>query len=119
MTSHGTLLVVDDDEEMRLFLEEELADRGFRVIGATRGAEALCPVAGRPVDACIPHVKTPERQGDELLAELHARDRDLPVVLISAFGSIDTAVGAIKAGAYHYLAKPFRIEQLLVTVERA
>ena len=102
---------------MRLFLEEELADRGFRVIGATAGPEALETLAGGPVDAVITDVKMPDMQGDELLAELHARDRDLPVVLISAFGSIDSAVGAIKAGAYHYLAKPFRIEQLRLKEE--
>jgi two-component system response regulator AtoC len=119
MTDNGTLLVVEDDEEMRLFLEEELHDRGFRVIGARRGPEALDRLAEGPVDAVITDLKMPDMQGDELLAELRARDRDLPVVLITAFGSIETAVGAIKAGAYHYLAKPFRMECLLATVESA
>src|SRR5207247_10776585 len=61
----------------------------------------------------------PERKGSELLAKLHARDHALPIVIITAFGSIDSAVDAIKAGAYHYLAKPFRFEQLLATVEGA
>jgi len=119
MTDNGTLLVVEDDEEMRLFLQEELRERGYRVIGAARGPEALERLGGDPVDAVITDLKMPEMQGDELLAELRARDRDLPVVMITAFGSIDSAVEAIKAGAYHYLAKPFRIEQLLATVENA
>jgi len=119
MTDNGTLLVVEDDEEMRLFLQEELRERGYRVIGAARGPEALERLGGDRVDAVITDLKMPEMQGDELLAELRARDRDLPVVMITAFGSIDSAVEAIKAGAYHYLAKPFRIEQLLATVENA
>jgi DNA-binding NtrC family response regulator len=119
MTDNGTLLVVEDDEEMRLFLQEELRERGYRVIGAARGPEALERLGGDPVDAVITDLKMPEMQGDELLAQLRARDRDLPVVMITAFGSIDSAVEAIKAGAYHYLAKPFRIEQLLATVENA
>ena len=119
MTDNGTLLVVEDDEEMRLFLEEELHDRGFRVIGARRGPEALDRLAEGPVDAVITDLMMPDMQGDELLAELRARDRDLPVVMITAFGSIESAVGAIKAGAYHYLAKPFRMECLLAAVESA
>ena len=119
MTDHGTLLIVEDDEDMRHFLEEELSDRGYRVIGAARGPEALLRLAEGAVDAVITDLKMPEMQGDQLLAELRARDHDLPVVMITAFGSIDSAVDAIKAGAYHYLAKPFRIEQLLATVENA
>jgi two-component system response regulator HydG len=113
------LLIVEDDEAMRLFLQEELGDRGYRAIGVAHGHEALERLAEGRVDAVITDLKMPEMQGDELLAELRARDRDLPVVMITAFGSIDSAVEAIKAGAYHYLAKPFRIEQLLATVENA
>ena len=119
MSGNATLLIVEDDEEMRLFLEEELRDHGYDVIGAARGPEALERLDGRRVDAVITDVKMPEMPGYELLAELRSRDHDLPVVMITAFGSIDSAVEAIKAGAYHYLAKPFRIEQLLATVEDA
>jgi DNA-binding NtrC family response regulator len=119
VSATGTLLVVEDDDEMRLFLEEELGERGYRVIAASRGREALQRLTEARVDAVITDLKMPEMQGDELLALLRGRDHDLPVVLITAFGSIDSAVEAIKAGAHHYLAKPFRIEQLLATVEIA
>jgi two-component system response regulator HydG len=119
VSAAGTLLVVEDDDEMRLFLEEELGERGYHVVAASRGSEALRRLDQGAVDAVITDVKMPEMQGDELLARLRSRDHDLPVVLITAFGSIDAAVEAIKAGAHHYLAKPFRIEQLLATVETA
>jgi two-component system, NtrC family, response regulator AtoC len=119
MTDHGTLLIVEDDEEMRRFLLEELRDRGYRAIGASHGPEALTRLAAERIDAVVTDLRMPEMQGDELLAELRNRDRDVPVVMITAFGSIDSAVEAIKAGAYHYLAKPFRIEQLLAAVENA
>jgi DNA-binding NtrC family response regulator len=119
MTDTSTLLVVEDDDEMRLFLEEELSDRGYHVIGAARGEEALARMTEERVDGVITDLKMPEMQGDELLARLRALDHDLPVVMITAFGSIDSAVEAIKAGAHHYLAKPFRIEQLLATLENA
>ena len=119
MTPRGTLLVVEDDDEMRAYLEEELAERGYVVLGAAGGQEALDRLAQTPVDVVITDLMMPEMKGSELLAKLHARDRDLPIVIITAFGSIDSAVDAIKAGAYHYLAKPFRFEQLLATLEGA
>jgi len=119
MTPRGRLLVVEDDDEMRAYLEEELAERGYVVLGAAGGQEALDRVAQTAVDVVITDLMMPEMKGSEVLANLHARDRDLPIVIITAFGSIDSAVDAIKAGAYHYLAKPFRFEQLLATVEGA
>ncbi len=119
MTPRGTLLVVEDDDEMRAYLEEELRERGYLVLSAAGGREALERAASAAPDVVITDQMMPEMRGSDLLAELRARDRDLPIVIITAFGSIDSAVEAIKAGAHHYLAKPFRIEQLLVTVEGA
>ncbi len=119
MTPRGTLLIVEDDDEMRSYLQEELAERGYEVFGAAGGEEALERAAHADVDVVITDLMMPEMKGSELLEKMHARDRDLPIVIITAFGSIDSAVDAIKAGAYHYLAKPFRFEQLLATVEGA
>ena len=119
MTPRGTLLVVEDDDEMRAYLEEELRERGYTVHSAAGGREALERAASVALDVVITDLMMPEMRGSDVLAELHARDRDVPIVIITAFGSIDTAVEAIKGGAYHYLAKPFRIEQLLATVEGA
>ena len=119
MTTLGRILVVEDDEEMRSFLEEELHDAGYDVATATNGVAALHLFHPSTIDVVVSDVIMPGMRGDELLAELHARHRDVPVVLITAFGSIDSAVGAIKAGAYHYVAKPFHMPQLLSTLEEA
>jgi len=118
-TPLGRILVVEDDEAMRLFLEEELRDAGYEVITATDGVAALHHFASAVIDVVVSDVIMPGMRGDELLAELRARHREVPVVLITAFGSIDSAVGAIKAGAYHYVSKPFHMPQLLTTLEKA
>ncbi|HEV8111165.1 MAG TPA: sigma-54 dependent transcriptional regulator [Planctomycetota bacterium] len=119
MTTLGRILAVEDDEAMRMFLEEELRDAGYDVVTATNGIAALHLFNPSTIDVVVSDVIMPGMRGDELLAELHARHRDVPVVLITAFGTIDSAVGAIKAGAYHYVAKPFHMPQLLSTLEEA
>jgi DNA-binding NtrC family response regulator len=119
MSDQGRILVVEDDAEMRLLLEEEIAEAGYAVQTATDGAEALRRIAAGGFDVVVTDVIMPGMRGDELLSELRARHRDVPVVLITAFGSIDSAVGAIKAGAYHYVSKPFHMPQLLATLENA
>ena len=119
MSGNGRILVVEDDEAMRLFLDEELRDAGYEVVTANDGVAALHQFASGVVDVVVSDVIMPGMRGDELLAELRARHRDVPVVLITAFGSIDSAVGAIKAGAYHYVSKPFHMPQLLSTLEKA
>jgi two-component system response regulator HydG len=115
----GRILVVEDDEAMRNFLEEELRDAGYEVITAPDGIAALHQFGSGVIDVVVSDVIMPGMRGDELLAELRARHRSVPVVLITAFGSIDSAVGAIKAGAYHYVSKPFLMPQLLSTLEKA
>jgi two-component system response regulator HydG len=115
----GRILVVEDDEAMRNLLEEELREAGYDVITATDGVVALHQFSTGVIDVVVSDVIMPGMRGDELLAELRARHRNVPVVLITAFGSIDSAVGAIKAGAYHYVSKPFHMPQLLSTLEKA
>jgi DNA-binding NtrC family response regulator len=119
MTARGTVLIVDDEREMRLLLEDELLDAGYEVVSAVSAGEALNRAATGAVDVVVTDLIMPGMKGDELLRELHTRQPDVPVVIMTAFGSIESAVEATKAGAYHYVAKPFRMEQLLVTVENA
>ncbi|MEZ4647815.1 MAG: sigma-54 dependent transcriptional regulator [Candidatus Eisenbacteria bacterium] len=115
----GTVLVVEDDDAMRTLLDEQLTEAGYRVFTAVEGAEGLEQVVRHSVDVVVTDLKMPGMKGDELLEAIRSRDPELPVVVITAFGSIESAVETMKAGAYHYVAKPFRMNQLLVTVGNA
>ena len=117
MSEPGTLLVVDDEPGVRFALTELFGERGHRVLVARSAAEALELVD--EADAVLSDLNMPGMDGLALLAELRARDPSLPVVLLTAHGSERVAVQALKAGAYDYLAKPFDIDELTATMERA
>src|SRR5207245_2000470 len=119
LMSRSTLLIVEDQEEMSHFLQEELREAGYEVIVTATGLEALDHLATTAIDVIITDLMMPGMKGDELLAQVRSRQPEIPVVIITAFGSIESAVEAMKAGAHHYVAKPFRIEQLLATIETA
>ena len=119
MSALARLLVVEDDVEMRLFLKDAMGEAGYDVIAVPDGAAALEELLRSSVDVVITDVMMPGMKGNDLLSRIRAIDREIPVVLITAFGSIQSAVEAVKAGAYHYVSKPFRVEQLLATVESA
>ena len=106
MTQQRTILIVEDDVEMRLLLEEELRDAGYRVIPAADGTEALQRLSTTSVDVVVTDLVMPGLKGHDVLAEVRARDPSIPVVIITAFGSIESAVDSMRAGAYHYVAKP-------------
>jgi two-component system response regulator HydG len=119
VSARGTVLVVEDDRDMRVLLEDELGAAGWTVVTAGNGDEALARFREGRVDVVVTDVQMPGMKGDRLLAEVRALERDVPVVIMTAFGTIESAVDAMKGGAYHYLAKPFRIEQLAGTLDRA
>src|SRR5437773_3124257 len=119
MRAWTKVLIVEDDDEMRRFLEEEMREAGYVTLTAASGNAAIAQLEAAGVDVVVTLMVMPGMKGDELLAQVRARAPDIPVVIITACGSIASAVEAIKAGAYHYVAKPFRIEQLLVTVGNA
>ncbi len=106
-------------DEMRSFLQEELREAGYDVVPTASGLEALERIGCAPIDVVVTDLMMPGMRGNDLLAQVRARTPEIPVVIITAFGSIESAVEAMKAGAYHYVAKPFRIEQLLATLENA
>ena len=113
------ILVVEDDADMRQMLEEELPVSGFDVAGAASAAEALARLEERRFDVVVTDQVMPGLRGSDLLVEIRARQPELPVIIMTAFGSVDAAVEAMKGGAFHYLTKPFRIEQLLDTIRSA
>jgi DNA-binding NtrC family response regulator len=117
--SRGTVLVVEDDAEMRQLLDDELRDAGFDVLLAGSAGEALRMIQGVTPDIVVSDLIMPGMKGDELLVKLRSLEPNLPVVIMTAFGSIESAVEAMRQGAYHYIAKPFRMEELLGTLEAA
>ncbi|MBX3355957.1 MAG: sigma-54-dependent Fis family transcriptional regulator [Phycisphaeraceae bacterium] len=115
----GSVMVVDDKELMRDSVGTVLARRGHRVIAAPGGREALTRLAERGVDAVVTDLQMPGMDGLELLAEIRRIDESLPVVFMTAYGTVETAVRALKAGAFDYVTKPFTGDELALTVERA
>ena len=113
------LLVVDDDTVTCRLLADVFKRDGYAVIGETNPQRALARVAGEPIDLAILDVQMPEMDGLALLRGLRERLPDLPVVIMTAFGSIDTAVQAIASGAVDYVSKPMDVEEIRATVRRA
>jgi two-component system, NtrC family, response regulator AtoC len=115
----GRLLVVDDEREMCALLETGLAKRGFEVISRTSGDAALALLDETDFDAIVVDLNMPGTSGLDVAAWVAANRADTPVVVITAFGSLETAVAAIRAGAYDFVTKPFEIEAIGLTLGRA
>jgi len=113
------ILIVDDEEGLRRLLVRVLAKAGYEATAVPGGAEALRQVAGEPFDLIITDIKMPEMDGLELLRELKAFDPSLPIIVMTAYGTVESAVQALRAGAYDYVAKPFEIDELKLTVAKA
>jgi two-component system response regulator AtoC len=113
------LLVVDDDPVTCRLLADVFGRDGFTVIGETDPQRALARVAHEPIDLAVLDVQMPEMDGLTLLRGLRDRIPGLPVVIMTAFGSIDTAVRAIASGAVDYVSKPMDVEEIRGTVRRA
>ena len=120
MTSYAhKLLVVDDDAAMSQMLASLFRERGYPVEEAASADEALERTRETEFDAVLSDIKMPGKTGIEMVGELRRIRPATPVVLMTAFGSIDSAVEAMRAGAFDYITKPFEPEAVLLTVERA
>ena len=117
--SNQRLLVVDDDSAMRALLASLFEQKGYPVEQAATADEALERAREAEFDAVLSDIKMPGKTGIEMVGELRRIRPDTPVVLMTAFGSIDSAVEAMRAGAFDYITKPFEPEAVLLTVERA
>ncbi len=115
----GRILVVDDDRIILDSLGEFLRLEGYEVEGATRVPDALTLLERRPVNVVITDVNMPESDGFELLRVIRKRFPDLVVIMITGYGTIESAVEAIKMGAYDYLTKPIIDDEIRLIVERA
>ena len=113
------ILVVDDEERMRQLLTKVLRRAGYVVDGAPCGREALALARLQPFDVVLTDIRMPEMDGMQLLRALREEATETTVVMMTAFGSVDDAVQAMKEGAYHYISKPFQMDEVLIVVERA
>jgi DNA-binding NtrC family response regulator len=115
----GRLLIVDDEPEMVESSARLLGLAGHQCVTTTAGHQALALLESERPEVLLTALKTPAMDGLELMRRAHQIDPDLPVIIITAFASIESAVGAVREGAFDYLPKPFSAEQLRVAVDRA
>jgi DNA-binding NtrC family response regulator len=113
------ILVVDDKDAMRNMLSETLREEGYRVDSADDGQKALDLVRNKSYDLVLTDLKMPSIDGLEVLSKIKEIDEEAPVIVMTAFGTIEDAVNAMKKGAYDFITKPFDTEHLCVLVNRA
>jgi two-component system response regulator HydG len=110
---------VDDSAEMARTIAAGLVDRGYDGVAAGSGEEALARLQRESFQAIVTDLRMPKIDGLEVLAESRRLDPDRPVIVMTAFSAIDTAVESIRRGAYHYLTKPFKQDELAIFLGRA
>lgn len=118
-TTRVTILLADDDTSLRRVLEFQLHENGYDVVSAADGLAALELFTRHEVACLITDMRMPGLSGLELLRRVRAINKDTPVIVITAFGDVETAVEAMRAGAFDYITKPFNREQILLTIEKA
>jgi DNA-binding NtrC family response regulator len=113
------ILIIDDDRSMCDILESELRRREFEVTSATTPSEALAIFERGDFGLAITDVNMAGMSGVELCKQLVARREDMPVIVVTAYANMETAIAAIRAGAYDFVTKPFDMDELALTIERA
>jgi two-component system, NtrC family, response regulator AtoC len=113
------VLVVDDEENLRLVVRTFLKREGYEVEVAASGEEALALVEKFGPDVILTDVRMPKMGGLDLLATLKAKGNECTVIVMSAYGNVDLALEAMKAGAYDYIQKPFKAEEVVLTLRKA
>ena len=113
------VLIADDEKNMRWVLSQALEAEGYEVVEAADGKEALSLVAEQAPDILILDHKMPAPDGMEVLRRIRAKGHRFPVIMLTAHGNVQTAVEAMKAGASEYLTKPFDLDELRISIEKA
>jgi two-component system NtrC family response regulator len=114
-----SILLIDDDDSLRRVMEFSLAESGYRVQTAASGEDGLRLFEKDSYDAVITDITMPGMNGMEVLAKIRHQDARMPVVIITAYGTIESAVEAMKQGAFDYITKPFNRDELRLTLDRA
>ena len=113
------VLVVEDDPEMLALMCEHLEGEGYTAVGMGRGAEAIARLKADEFDVVLTDLRMPDVNGMDVLRAVREARQDVPVILVTAFGSIETAIQAIRQGAYDYVTKPFALEEISLLVGKA
>ena len=113
-----TILVVDDEINYLTVMETLLGDAGYEVLTAPSAIEAVKIAGASDLDLVLTDMKMPKMTGIELLDKLQQGNPGLPVIIMTAYGTVEKAVSAMKKGAFDYIPKPFKNEEILVTIAR-
>jgi two-component system, NtrC family, response regulator AtoC len=113
------VLVVEDDAAMRELLVDEIGEAGYQVLEAEGGREGVEIARREPVELVITDLRMPDLDGFDLIRDIKASPGAPHIVMITAFGSIQSAIKAVKLGAYDYITKPFEMEELILVIEKA
>jgi len=116
--SRGSVLVVDDEQDIRESLELLLSTEGYSVSLAQNAAEGLARLENHAYDLVLLDLMMPDKSGMEVLAEVRLRDQETPIFMITAYGSVEAAVQALKLGANDYFSKPWDNEKLIIEIDR-
>jgi DNA-binding NtrC family response regulator len=114
-----TILVVEDKESMAEMLKETLETEGYKVVCARNGTEGTRYLKEGKIDLVLTDLKVPQKSGIEILKTSKEENHLVPVIVMTAFGSVETAVAAMKEGAFDFIAKPFDTDHLLMLIKRA
>jgi DNA-binding NtrC family response regulator len=115
----GNILIVEDDLDMCNMLSVGLGRRGYTVTTFTSGQEGLAAVGSQLPDVVLTDIHLPDKNGLEICNSIVANQPDIPVIIMTAFGSMDTAIAAIRAGAYDFVTKPLDLDMLAISLDRA
>jgi DNA-binding NtrC family response regulator len=118
LASKGKILVIDDEADIREGLELLLTTEGYSVETAHNGTEGLHKMEAHGYDLVLLDLMMPDRSGMDVLQEVRARDRETPIFMITAYGSVEAAVNALKLGASDYFSKPWDNEKLIIEIDR-
>ena len=113
------ILVVDDEKLIRWSLEKNLRESGYDVETAESGKKAISIIQSEIIDMVLLDIRLPEMSGVDVLRQIKEQNRDMPVVMITADDTVETAITCMKTGAYDYILKPFDLEEVIVLVEKS
>ena len=113
------ILIVDDEVRILMLIQTLLKGNGYETIAAKTGEEALGILAQGGIDVMITDLRMAPMDGLTLIKEVKKTHAKLPMILLTAYASVETAIDAMKCGAFDYLTKPFKVDEMLATVKRA